>query len=251
MGNAEGQNPRPSFWVTLPGLITAIAALLTAVGGLIGGLYAAGIIAPRERPITGLTTTGPTTSGPTSTAPTTTGPPTTELTVGSTGEDVLRLEERLDELGFTVGGVDSVFTDQTGRAVFAFGTCWGLPTPSTRADSQVLTALSDPDVRVGTDQNDNWNGTEGDDIYFGKDGNDTLDGMGGNDKICAGDGPDVVTGGPGSDRLYGGAGDDRLFGDTGDDTLVGFKGSDQRDGGDGLDACPADTDDAPPSSCER
>jgi hypothetical protein len=246
MGDAGGQNPRPSFWVTLPGLITAIAALIGAAGGLIGGLYAAGIIGPQER-----STTGPPTTSPTTTSPTTTGPTTTELAIGSTGEDVSRLEERLDELGFTVGTVDTEFTEQTGRAVFAFGTCWGLPTPSTRADSQVLMALSDPDIEFGTDQNDDWGGTEGDDIYFGKDGDDTLDGLGGNDKICAGEGADVVTGGPGNDRLYGGAGDDRLFGDAGDDTLIGFKDSDQRDGGEGLDACPADTYDAPPTNCER
>ena len=32
-----------SFWTTLPGILTAVAALLTAVGGLIGALAAAGV----------------------------------------------------------------------------------------------------------------------------------------------------------------------------------------------------------------
>jgi hypothetical protein len=33
-----------SFWTTLPGILTGVAAVITAVDGLIGGLYAAGII---------------------------------------------------------------------------------------------------------------------------------------------------------------------------------------------------------------
>jgi hypothetical protein len=35
---------KPSFWSTVPGLLTAIATLLTAVGGLLAGLAAAGVI---------------------------------------------------------------------------------------------------------------------------------------------------------------------------------------------------------------
>jgi hypothetical protein len=35
---------RKSFWVTLPGIITAIAGLVTAVGACIAGLVAAGVI---------------------------------------------------------------------------------------------------------------------------------------------------------------------------------------------------------------
>jgi len=40
----RGHNGERSFWRTLPGVITAIAALITAMSGLIGGLFAAGII---------------------------------------------------------------------------------------------------------------------------------------------------------------------------------------------------------------
>src|SRR5206468_4169840 len=39
MGDTGGQTSKSSFWATLPGLITAIATLVGATGGLIGGLY--------------------------------------------------------------------------------------------------------------------------------------------------------------------------------------------------------------------
>jgi hypothetical protein len=42
--------PKPSWWSTLPGLITALAALLTATGALIGALNQAGVFAPRAVP---------------------------------------------------------------------------------------------------------------------------------------------------------------------------------------------------------
>ena len=40
---SENRDQR-SFWVTLPGILSAIAAVIVAVGGLVGGLAAAGII---------------------------------------------------------------------------------------------------------------------------------------------------------------------------------------------------------------
>jgi len=67
-----GARLKPRFWSTLPGRITAIAALLTAVGGLFGGLYATGVIGPRP-------TASPTTTEPTTTEPTTTVPSTPQL----------------------------------------------------------------------------------------------------------------------------------------------------------------------------
>lgn len=36
--------PKPGFWQTLPGILTAVAAVMTAVTGLIIGLAQAGII---------------------------------------------------------------------------------------------------------------------------------------------------------------------------------------------------------------
>ncbi len=50
MSGTQGQNGNRSFWTTMPGIITAIAALLTAIGGLIGGLYAVGWIGQKPSP---------------------------------------------------------------------------------------------------------------------------------------------------------------------------------------------------------
>ncbi len=50
MSGTQGQNGNRSFWTTMPGTITAIAALLTAIGGLIGGLYAVGWIGQKPSP---------------------------------------------------------------------------------------------------------------------------------------------------------------------------------------------------------
>ncbi|MEO0915089.1 MAG: hypothetical protein AAFY59_19240 [Pseudomonadota bacterium] len=44
---AEKKEEKKSFWSTLTGLITAVASLIAAVGGLIFGLYEVGIL---ERP---------------------------------------------------------------------------------------------------------------------------------------------------------------------------------------------------------
>lgn len=38
-----GEEAKPAFWSTLPGLITAVAALLTAIGGLVATLAALGV----------------------------------------------------------------------------------------------------------------------------------------------------------------------------------------------------------------
>ncbi len=71
-----GARMKPRSWSTLPGRITAIAAL-TAVGGLFGALYATGVIGPR--PTASPTTAGPTTTEPTTTEPSTTVPSTPQL----------------------------------------------------------------------------------------------------------------------------------------------------------------------------
>jgi hypothetical protein len=39
-----GDRKKQSFWITLPGILTALAAVITAVTGLIIGLYTAGLI---------------------------------------------------------------------------------------------------------------------------------------------------------------------------------------------------------------
>ncbi len=74
-----------SFWTTLPGILTGFAAVLTAVGGLITALYAAGVCQILVSIVTGVTPTTtlirPTATGipPTSTLirPTATGIPPT------------------------------------------------------------------------------------------------------------------------------------------------------------------------------
>jgi hypothetical protein len=269
---AGGRGGRFHGWAaqhrTVAVAVAAMAVLVLAGGvswGLLRGAGSTPSSGPSHSPSPSASGESPSstpTGSPTPTASPTpprspTAPPAV-LTVGSTGAEVLQLETRLNELGFNVGTVDAEFTDQTGNAVLAFGTCWGLATPTSQADEQVFTALDDVDepgqgvnVWIGTDQEDRWTGTSGVDIAFGKSGDDILDGIGGNDKICAGEGMDVLHGGPGNDRLYGGAGDDQLFGDAGDDTLIGFKGRDQSDGGEGLDTCSPDSEDPPATNCER
>jgi peptidoglycan hydrolase-like protein with peptidoglycan-binding domain len=191
-------------------------------------------------------------SGPT-TSPTETSPSPSlgsrVLDLGSQGEDVRQLEQRLDQLGFNVGTLDDQFTDQTENAVTAFERCWGLPLNG-RVSTPVVDALEDPAIQTGTGGNDVFQGTGQDDIYFGLDGNDTIDGGGGDDKICAGGGNDTVRGGDGNDHLYGGAGDDGLFGEGGDDVLIGFKNADTLDGGTGTDACEIDSTDQSRINCE-
>lgn len=72
--------PRKSFWTTVPGILTALAAVITAVGGLTG-------VAIAQRTTTAPTTTTPTTSAApvtTSTPPTTAAPTTTTTSSTST-----------------------------------------------------------------------------------------------------------------------------------------------------------------------
>ncbi|MCI0563537.1 MAG: hypothetical protein MN733_34105 [Nitrososphaera sp.] len=37
-----------SFWTTLPGILTGLAAVITAIGGIIAILYQAGVIGPKQ-----------------------------------------------------------------------------------------------------------------------------------------------------------------------------------------------------------
>lgn len=41
---AEAKPKEPSFWKTLPGILTGLAALVTATAGLVAALTAAGVI---------------------------------------------------------------------------------------------------------------------------------------------------------------------------------------------------------------
>lgn len=169
------------------------------------------------------------------------------------GEDVRELQQLLQRLGFNAGVANGEFSDQTGRAVVAFKTCWGEGLqPDARVDQKTVNALRTHGIVTGTNGNDpDLEGTSRGDIIFGLNGNDRITGLGGDDKLCGGEGEDTVAGGEGSDRLYGGADSDGLLGEEGDDTLIGFKGADDMDGGAGVDTCVRDSDDDPPRGCER
>jgi hypothetical protein len=52
MSKEEEEDKKQSFWSTVPGLLTALAAIITAIGGLVAVLHEIGIIAPGERPST-------------------------------------------------------------------------------------------------------------------------------------------------------------------------------------------------------
>jgi hypothetical protein len=59
------ENGKPNFWTTVPGILTASASLLSAVGALIGSLAAVGVIGGDDGPDSSPTTTAET---PTTTA---------------------------------------------------------------------------------------------------------------------------------------------------------------------------------------
>jgi hypothetical protein len=59
------ENGKPNFWTTVPGILTASASLLSAVGALIGTLAAVGVIGGDDGPASSPTTTAET---PTTTA---------------------------------------------------------------------------------------------------------------------------------------------------------------------------------------
>ena len=62
------------------------------------------------------------------------------LSVGSKGDEVIKLQNRLNELGYSVGTVDGDYGNQTKRAVEAFQSDSGLPVTGT-ADAQTQKLL--------------------------------------------------------------------------------------------------------------
>jgi hypothetical protein len=62
----DDDDQRSSFWVTMPGIITALAGLVSAVAVLVGALYASGVIGSKSEPSPspiGTDTTSPGASG--------------------------------------------------------------------------------------------------------------------------------------------------------------------------------------------
>ena len=65
-----------------------------------------------------------------------------------------------------------------------------------------------PNIKYGTDADEQLIGTNGPDLIYGFGGNDKLYGQGGDDVLYGGTGNDIVDGGTGADIMFGGPGDD-------------------------------------------
>lgn len=87
--------------------------------------------------------------------------------------------------------------------------------------------ITDFNVIVGTNGNDNLDGTDGDDYIQGLNGNDDIDGKDGNDCLIGGKGKDDIHGGHGDDYIEGNEGKDKLSGSNGNDTIFGGPGDDK------------------------
>ena len=86
---------------------------------------------------------------------------------------------------------------------------------------------ADPDILLGSDENEWLEGGGGNDIVSGDGGQDILLGLGGDDLIKGGSGEDVLRGHGGDDYLDGGEEDDYLVGGPGNDVLDGGSGIDR------------------------
>jgi hypothetical protein len=114
-----------SEWRVVIGIV-ALAALLLAVLA-VTGVFSAG--KPKATGVTTSTTprqattpTGTTTTGATTTPATGTSGPTTTLKPGDNGAGVTRLQQALNQLGYSVGTVDGVYGPSTQAAVAKFQT---------------------------------------------------------------------------------------------------------------------------------
>ena len=158
---------------------------------------------------------------------------------GSTGNDVVTLNDRPTDLGTLIagfGGNDSLTGGANGDMILG----------GTGNDS--LQGLGGDDSLYGGDGTDVINGGDGNDmlfggataadlrdVIFGGDGNDTIDGGHGNDELRGDAGNDSIAGGFGADTVIGGTGNDTLTGSAFGDLLVGGDGDDFVNGGFGFD----------------
>ncbi|MES2944725.1 MAG: calcium-binding protein [Pseudomonadota bacterium] len=94
---------------------------------------------------------------------------------------------------------------------------------------------SEPNVFVGTADNNTLTGNERNSVMAGRAGNDSLTAFGGNDTLHGQDGDDILISGNGKDALYGEKNNDRLDAGADDDYLSGGAGSDTLIGGSGND----------------
>jgi RNA polymerase sigma-70 factor (ECF subfamily) len=86
----DEKKPGPSFWATLPGILTGVAAMITAIGGIVTVLITAGVL----RPDAGATPLPAT---------------LTVVAATPTVEDVVRVESSTPRNGAT--GVDAALTE--------------------------------------------------------------------------------------------------------------------------------------------
>lgn len=93
--------------------------------------------------------------------------------------------------------------------------------------SEIRATIVNPNIFVGTTEEDAWSGGKGKDTLNGGGGKDTLKGNSGDDVINGGTGDDSLNGGAGADTLNGGTGKDKLTGGDGKDKLTGSVGADK------------------------
>jgi Ca2+-binding RTX toxin-like protein len=168
---------------------------------------------------------------------------------GYDDEDDVYTFNNLDNIGYSLGGDDTLFG------------AGGNDTLHGGADNDTLNGEGDNDTLFGEAGNDTLNGGIGTDQLFGGSGNDmlsggdnadilyadasgdaddinatnTLNGDGGDDQLSGAAGKDTLNGGANDDALYGGGNDDILNGDADNDILYGDDGQDKLNGGKGND----------------
>ncbi|USR92389.1 hypothetical protein NEA10_06615 [Phormidium yuhuli AB48] len=126
--------------------------------------------------------------------------------------------------------------------------------PNETLITQLFPVGENPNVILGSQDDDSLVGSDEDDAIFGLDGDDVLIANAGNNILVGGRGSDTLYGGPGDDTLVGGSGgigepsapEDRdvivagggnnlIFGNAGNDTIYGGSGNDTIYGGRGDD----------------
>ncbi|WP_373533702.1 FG-GAP-like repeat-containing protein [Microcoleus sp.] len=114
--------------------------------------------------------------------------------------------------------------------------CDRIPRPDLNQPNATDNVINgNPNIRIGTNQNDAYYGNNsssffdalpGDDNLFADDEGDTLNGNEGNDFIVGGTGNDYLLGGKDNDIILGGQGEDVIRGNQGNDSLNGREGND-------------------------
>jgi hypothetical protein len=117
MAEGEGSN---SFWKTVPGILTALAAVITAVGGMVAVLFQVGIIghSPARPPVAAQTQVAP--SAPTSVATTgaPTGKPWTDAEAVFTDKDGTVTRMRAETVRFCISAETGITLNESQNIAF-------------------------------------------------------------------------------------------------------------------------------------